>query len=148
VGKPLLVVCSVGALALVGALVHRGRSPQPANARTPTAASTRHPRRPAPPRPARIAAALPGALLIADRGNDRMLVVDSHRRILWRFPTARDRKLGRTLHFDDDTFVEPAARRSSRTRRRTTPSSRSTSPRTGSRISTDGPASRAAPRGS
>jgi outer membrane protein assembly factor BamB len=107
VGKPLLVVCSVGALALVGALVHRGRSPQPANARTPTAASTRHPRRPAPPRPARIAAALPGALLIADRGNDRMLVVDSHRRILWRFPTARDRKLGRTLHFDDDTFVEP-----------------------------------------
>ncbi len=66
--------------------------------------------RPAPVRPARIAAPLPGALLIADRGNNRMLVVDAHRRILWRFPTARDRTLGRTLVFDDDTFVEPGGK--------------------------------------
>jgi len=100
-------VGAIGVLALIGALVHRGRASQPALARALTAAPERRPRRPPPVRPARIAAPLPGALLIADRGNDRMLLVDSHRRILWRFPTARDRALGRTLQFDDDTFVEP-----------------------------------------
>jgi len=53
---------------------------------------------------------LPGALLIADRGNDRILLVDTHRRVLWSFPTARDRALGRRLVFDDDTFVEPGGK--------------------------------------
>ena len=50
---------------------------------------------------------LPGGMLIADRGNDRILLVDPKRRILWSFPTARDRARGRKLVFDDDTFVEP-----------------------------------------
>ncbi len=53
---------------------------------------------------------LPGALLIADRGNDRILLVDTHRRVLWSFPTARDRALGRRLVFDDDTFVKPGGK--------------------------------------
>jgi hypothetical protein len=50
---------------------------------------------------------LPGGMLIADRGNDRILLVDPKRRILWSFPTAGDRARGRKLVFDDDTFVEP-----------------------------------------
>jgi hypothetical protein len=50
---------------------------------------------------------LPGALLIADRGNNRMLLVDTQHRILWHFPTARDLALGVHLNFNDDGFVEP-----------------------------------------
>jgi hypothetical protein len=53
---------------------------------------------------------LPGALLIADRGNDRILLVDSQHRVLWRFPTRRDRAQGRRLNFDDDAFVAPGGR--------------------------------------
>src|SRR5437868_15368685 len=50
---------------------------------------------------------LPGALLVADRGNDRMLLVDSQHHVLWSFPTARDRARGIHLNFNDDGFVEP-----------------------------------------
>jgi hypothetical protein len=50
---------------------------------------------------------LPGALLIADRGNDRIILVDARHRVLWRFPTGRDLTEGIHLNFDDDSFVEP-----------------------------------------
>jgi hypothetical protein len=53
---------------------------------------------------------LGGALLIADRGNDRMLLVDPARRILWRFPTARDLRRGVHLNFNDDGFVASGGR--------------------------------------
>jgi len=53
------------------------------------------------------AAPLPGALLIADRGNDRMLLVGARHQLLWHFPTARDRARGIHLNFNDDGFVEP-----------------------------------------
>ena len=55
-------------------------------------------------------APVPGALLIADRGNDRMLLVDSQHRILWHFPNAHDLAKGVHLYFDDDTFVEPGGK--------------------------------------
>jgi hypothetical protein len=48
--------------------------------------------------------ALPGYLMIADRGNNRILVVDPQKRIVFRYPEAHDR--GR-LFYDDDTFIEP-----------------------------------------
>jgi N-acetylneuraminic acid mutarotase len=51
--------------------------------------------------PARFRGALPGDLLIADRGNDRILLVDPSGRILWRYP-GRPGQV--RLHFDDDTF--------------------------------------------
>ena len=57
--------------------------------------------------PARVASPLPGALLIADRGNDRMLLVDAKHRVLWRFPNGRDLAGGTHLYFNDDGFVEP-----------------------------------------
>lgn len=46
-----------------------------------------------------------GALLIADRGNDRMLLVSPEHKILWRFPNARDLRRGVHLNFNDDGFV-------------------------------------------
>lgn len=66
--------------------------------------------RPRPPQPVKLPGPLPGALLIADRGNDRIILVDPHRRILWRFPTAADLARGVHLNFDDDSFVEPGGR--------------------------------------
>ncbi len=95
-----VLLAVLAAIALVGALTHRGRSPGNRAAATTTTT-------PNPNRVVTTPGPLPGALLIADRGNDRILLVDAKRRILWRFPTAQDRKLGRHVVFDDDTFVEP-----------------------------------------
>ena len=39
-----------------------------------------------------------------------MLLVDSHKRVLWEFPNARDQARGVQLYFDDDTFVEPGGK--------------------------------------
>jgi outer membrane protein assembly factor BamB len=50
---------------------------------------------------------MPGYLLIADRGNNRILVVNPQRRIVYEYPSAADRKAGRRLFYNDDTFVEP-----------------------------------------
>jgi len=61
-------------------------------------------------RPLDIQGPLPGALLIADRGNDRMLLVDPQHRVLWRFPTARDLARGTRVYFNDDGFVEPGGK--------------------------------------
>jgi hypothetical protein len=59
--------------------------------------------RPAHARPRGI---LPGYLLIADRGNNRMLLVDAHKRVLWRYPRP-GRKVAMPFRFDDDTFFGP-----------------------------------------
>lgn len=50
---------------------------------------------------------LPGYLLIADRGNNRILVVNPQHEIVFLYPTPEDLAKGRKLIFDDDTFVEP-----------------------------------------
>jgi len=49
-------------------------------------------------------AGLPGYLMIADRGNNRILVVDAAHRLVFRYPGPGDRG---HLYFDDDTFLEP-----------------------------------------
>lgn len=48
---------------------------------------------------------IPGDLLIADRGNNRMLLVDNKHRILWRYPGGGHRAM--PFVFDDDTFFGP-----------------------------------------
>ena len=53
---------------------------------------------------------LQGALLIADRGNDRILLVDQAHRVLWRFPTRGDVRRGVHLNFNDDSFVAAGGR--------------------------------------
>jgi hypothetical protein len=52
---------------------------------------------------------IPGYLLIADRGNNRMLLVDSARHVFWTYP--RGRSSAMPLRFDDDTFFGPRADR-------------------------------------
>jgi len=49
---------------------------------------------------------IPGYLLIADRGNDRMLLVDSGKHVLWRYPKP-GRGLSFPFNFDDDAFLAP-----------------------------------------
>lgn len=104
--RPWLAVSLVVlvAVAIVGALAPRRGSPSA----TPTT-TTQKPK-PDPNRPVTLPGPLPGGLLIADRGNDRILLVDPGRKTLWRFPTAADRAKGRRLVFDDDTFVEPGGK--------------------------------------
>src|SRR5690349_19691117 len=53
---------------------------------------------------------LQGALLIADRGNDRILLVNQAHRWLWRFPTQWDVRHGVHLNFNDDSFVAAGGR--------------------------------------
>jgi hypothetical protein len=50
-------------------------------------------------------APIPGYLLIADRGNNRMLLVDGAHRILWRYPAGSSTAM--PFQFDDDTFFGP-----------------------------------------
>ena len=54
--------------------------------------------------PAQFKGPLPGDLLIADRGNNRILLVDPNHRVLWRYPS---RPTQARLYFDDDTFFTP-----------------------------------------
>jgi outer membrane protein assembly factor BamB len=60
-----------------------------------------------PTLPAMFKGPLPGDLLIADRGNNRILIVNPAHHVLWRFPKPGS---GVSLHFDDDTFFTPSGR--------------------------------------
>jgi hypothetical protein len=51
-----------------------------------------------------------GYILIADRGNNRILVISPTGKIMFRFPTPADLAAGRKLYYNDDTFVEPGGR--------------------------------------
>ena len=53
---------------------------------------------------------LGGALLIADRGNDRIILVTPDHRVLWHFPDRADLARGVYLRFNDDAFVTPDGR--------------------------------------
>jgi hypothetical protein len=61
-------------------------------------------------RPERWTGPLPGALLIADRGNNRILLVTPGHHWLWHFPTGADLAHGVHLRFDDDAFVAPGGK--------------------------------------
>jgi len=50
---------------------------------------------------------LPGDLLIADRGNNRLLIINPRGHIIWRYPS---RPGQRRLYFDDDAFFTPGGR--------------------------------------
>jgi outer membrane protein assembly factor BamB len=99
-----VVLAVLAAIALVGALVHHSSSGNAADTSTTTKP------KPDPNRVVTLPGPLQGGLLIADRGNDRILLVDPNRRTLWRFPTRQDRARGAHLVYDDDTFVEPGGK--------------------------------------
>ena len=46
-------------------------------------------------------------MLIADRGNNRVVVVNPQGTVVFLYPTREDLRLGRRLVFNDDTFVVP-----------------------------------------
>ena len=94
----------------VNAAVRRGRALARLAAAGYAAALAAHPASLAAYEAAALRPGLPGYLLIADRGNNRILVVSPRGRIAWRFPNAADLAAGRRLHFNDDTFVEPGGR--------------------------------------
>jgi hypothetical protein len=68
--------------------------------RSPLAHASPSPRLPGP---------LAGLLLIADRGNNRLLLVDSHKRILWRYPQP-GRRPAFPFRYPDDAFFGPGYR--------------------------------------
>ncbi len=124
--RRLLVVGGISAgFAIVAfALLGVPRSSPPGNilaARTsatpivsPTAAPTGAGSAGQPPVPQSSATAIAvgafaGDLLIADRGNGRILIVDSQRRILWHFPVAGSLPAGQTFSADD-AFLSPDGR--------------------------------------
>ena len=53
---------------------------------------------------------LPAPLLIADKLNNRLLIVDPHGRTLWQFPRPGDLLPGQTFHIPDDAFFTPDGR--------------------------------------
>ncbi|MGE5132248.1 MAG: hypothetical protein ACM32E_04980 [Gemmatimonadota bacterium] len=50
---------------------------------------------------------LPGDILIADNWNNRLLIVDPHGRIRWRFPRPGDLRHGQSFRLPDDAFFSP-----------------------------------------
>ena len=100
-GLARVVVCTRAALP---ASLH-----SPSSARQ-TAQPPSRPLRAPPPRPRpRAGGTLPGLLLIADRGNNRLLLVDSRKRIVWRDPRPGAR-LAFPFRYPDDAFFGPGYR--------------------------------------
>jgi hypothetical protein len=86
------------AIAGIGVATHHGKH---VSARAAIAAPKRHLTVLAPTPPT------PCYLLIADRGNGRMLLVDSAKHVFWRYP-APGKTPALPFRFDDDTFLGPA----------------------------------------
>jgi hypothetical protein len=53
---------------------------------------------------------LPGYLMIADRDNNRVIVVAPDHRVMWRFPAAGELKSGQHFAGPDDAFLTPSGR--------------------------------------
>jgi hypothetical protein len=53
---------------------------------------------------------LPGYLMIADRDNNRIIVVSPGKRVVWRFPRPGDLQRGQAFAGPDDAFVTPGDR--------------------------------------
>ncbi len=127
--RPLAAVATLaGAAALVagcGASTALRTAPKPVRTTTtPTTTTTTAPavhrhRARAATFPAAIALGLPpvprgpvpGYLLIADRNNNRLLIVSPAGRIVWRFPQPGDVRPGQSFHDPDDAFFTPGYRR-------------------------------------
>jgi hypothetical protein len=104
IGALIALFVMIGVIVLaVRAIGRGGNSPDSsstgAEAGSGTAGPSPVPARalPSPPPP------FPGYLLIADRGNDRLLLVDGAKHILWRYPHGTP---SYPFHFDDDAFFD------------------------------------------
>jgi outer membrane protein assembly factor BamB len=93
----------LAAVVLAGLLVAGcGSRPGRASPSVTTVASVPSQRASAPALPG----PFPGLLLIADRGNDRLLLVDGKKRVVWSYPR-RGAAPSFPFHYDDDAFFSP-----------------------------------------
>ncbi|HZS30967.1 MAG TPA: hypothetical protein VFA37_06890 [Gaiellaceae bacterium] len=105
----LLAIVFVAVLAGCGgghpaATRHHGRSRPAPQSKPATPASFAHALTASHLAPGSQPSALPGDILIADRSNNRLLVVDPQGRVVWQFGDAQ------TLPLPDDAFFAPDAR--------------------------------------
>ncbi len=114
VGVLVAVVVAVAVAASVIALTRHGdrsvqagasASPGGGSDASPTPAPTPQPT-PSPSAALHVPGPIPGYLLIADRGNDRMLLVNSRKDVLWAYPRPGTTPAA-PFNFDDDTFFTP-----------------------------------------
>jgi hypothetical protein len=117
------LLAAISALAGVAAVAGCGGSavtrPRTASVATPTNRRAPHRTGRAATFPARIALGLPpvprgpvpGYVLIADRNNNRLLLVSPSGRVVWRFPERGDVRPGQSFHDPDDAFFTPGYRR-------------------------------------
>jgi hypothetical protein len=96
--RGIALIVAAGTLLGVAALLSQGNDDRSAAAPMPPRTSLAQARVPR--------GILPGYLLIADRGNNRMLLVDARKRVLWRYPRP-GRRVAMPFRFDDDTFFGP-----------------------------------------
>ena len=118
-GGVVLAAVVVAGVGLAGwALAARGPSHRAATAvRTPTGGRPEHAvtKRSPPPTAASVALGLPnvkpgpvpGYLLVADRNNNRLLIVSPAKKIVWQFPRPGDIRSGQSFHDPDDAFFTP-----------------------------------------
>jgi hypothetical protein len=78
----------------------------PSNSSPPGATTARLLGLPPPP----TTGPLPGYLLIADRDNNRIIIVTSDHRVVWTFPAAGDLASGQQFMGPDDAFLSPDGR--------------------------------------
>jgi outer membrane protein assembly factor BamB len=95
----------------------RGSTTRPAAThRTTTPAARPAPRATTPAQrvlglPALRPGPVPGYLMVADRNNDRIIILNPRtRRIVWRFPRPGDVRPGQSFHDPDDAFFTPGYR--------------------------------------
>ena len=116
-----MVGLALGGVALGFLLAARGPSVRPAatsslSPRTAPARRPAHRRLPASPAsrllglPPVPRGPIPGYVLIADRNNDRILLVSPSHRVVWRFPRRGDVRPGQSFHDPDDAFFAPGYR--------------------------------------
>ncbi|MFN8035414.1 MAG: PQQ-binding-like beta-propeller repeat protein [Acidimicrobiia bacterium] len=82
----------------------------PAGSKTGSAGTTAGRRSAASPpgtQPGSDPSVLPGPVLIADEGNDRLVEVDPNGKVIWEFPRPGDLQPGETFKVPDDAFFTP-----------------------------------------
>jgi outer membrane protein assembly factor BamB len=95
----------------LGSSTSQRPEPSPASSGEPLSAAPRPSAPPpsAPPPPSAHPGLFPGGLLIADRGNGRLIVITSSGTILWRFPVRGSLPRGESFAADD-AFISPDGR--------------------------------------
>ncbi|MDP9222080.1 MAG: PQQ-binding-like beta-propeller repeat protein [Actinomycetota bacterium] len=111
----LTIVVLVGPVAARSFGSDGGHAVDRAPAGRPQPAVVHQPPHPRVTPPGRLAAGsrpsvLPGPVLVADRSNDRLLVIDPQGRVRWQFPRPGDLAAGQHFPVPDDAFVSPDGR--------------------------------------